>query len=172
MGCYLNVTENHWPGSANSPPPFWSSKIFDICRLFHHSLDLSEIQESFKYMRGREKILSTGLNPSYLLSFNIHCTHPSYLQYSIFTALTTALAIFESWGKAWDTIRLREVVYLLIWICSSTGPSGPVVRFISSWIHCSLKSCIIVSNLKIKQYKSNPQVRSWKQASCRFGWQS
>ena len=116
MGCYLNVTENHSLGSANSPPPFWSSMLFDICRLFHHSLDHSEIQGSFMYWWGRGKDYITWV------------TLPiSYLLYS-FIFSQQQISHFRELGKSLGHHQVKVVCLL---ICSSTGPSGPNVRFIS-----------------------------------------
>ena len=114
MGCYLNVTENHSLGSANSPPPL----------LIQHALWHLQVVSPFFgpfWNTGKFHVLVRKGKRLY------HLGDPSYLLYS-FIFSQQQVSHFRELGKSLGHHQVKVVCLL---ICTSTGPSGPNVRFIS-----------------------------------------
>ena len=59
------------PGSANSRPPVWSSKIFDICRMFHLFYDHPKTHGNFTYLWGRKDSVTWCIIPNLDLTLSI-----------------------------------------------------------------------------------------------------
>ena len=116
------LSKHHWnslPGCANSPSPSWSSKIFNICRVFHLSSDHPEIQKSFICEEGRKRSCYLGY-PVLFLSpiFNsFHCSNNITAGLPSSRAVENISSPASKWRKIATHYNFCRISLLIIILC-------------------------------------------------------